>query len=158
MSTTKSYKSIFTDLIKLSAPILGGNLAQILISFTDTIVAGRYSTVALGAISVASAIVMTVLIGAIGLILSISPVISNLRGEKTRSKKYFNLTILFSILVSIPFFLILLIFLQGIDLIKLSPDMVPYVKDYIFVCSFTNFEDDWSFGFFTSFKNRFGPF
>ena len=77
----KEYKEIILNLIKLSLPILGGNVSQILISFADTAVAGRYSTVALGAISVASAIVMTVTIGAIGLILSVSPVIANFRGK-----------------------------------------------------------------------------
>ena len=135
----KSYKNIFIDIIKLTLPILGGNLAQILISFSDTIVAGRYSTCALGAISVASAIVMTTIIGAIGLILSVSPVISNARGQKTPSKKYFKLTVLFSIIVSIPFFLILEIFLKHIDLFNLSPDMLSDVKDYIAICAYSIF-------------------
>ena len=81
MDKIKEFKEIILNLIKLSLPILGGNLSHILVSFADNIVAGRYSTVALGAISVASAIVMTVTIGAIGLILSVSPVISNLRGK-----------------------------------------------------------------------------
>ena len=106
----KEDKEITLNLIKLSLPILGGNVSQILISFADNIIAGRYSTLALGAISVASAIVMTVTIGAIGLILSVSPVIANFRGQKIQTKKYFKLTILFSIIVSIPFFLILELF------------------------------------------------
>ena len=134
-----TYKSIFLDIIKLTLPILGGNIAQILISFTDTIVAGRYSTVALGAVSVASAIVMTIIVGAIGLILSISPVISNLRGEKTPSKKHFKLTILFAIIVSVPFFLFTELFLRYIDLINLSPDMIVDVKNYISICVFSIF-------------------
>lgn len=136
---TKTYKLIFIDLIKLALPILGGNISQILISFADTIVAGRYSTVALGAISVASAIVMTTIIGAIGLILSISPVISNSIGKKKSSKKYFKLTILFSIIVAIPFFLVLKIFLNYIDLINLSTDMLPDVKNYISICAYSIF-------------------
>ena len=139
MSLIKNFKNIFADLIKLALPILGGNLAQVLISFSDTIVAGRYSTVALGAISVASAIVMTVIIGAIGLILSISPVISNFRGEKTPSKRYFKLTLLFSIIISIPFFLILEIFLNYVDLLNLSSDMLPDIKNYIAICSWSIF-------------------
>lgn len=139
MHKIKEYKEIILNLIKLSLPILGGNISQILVSFADNAVAGRYSTVALGAISVASAIVMTVTIGAIGLILSVSPVISNLRGQNQPAKKYFKLTILFSILVSIPFFLILLAILHYIDLIGLSPDMVDYVKEYIFICSWSVF-------------------
>ena len=135
----KEYKEIILNLFKLSLPILGGNISQILVSLIDNIVAGRYSTLALGAISVASAIVMTVTIGAIGLILSVSPVISNLRGKNEPAKKYFKLTILFSLLISIPFFLILLGINKSIDFIGLSPDMVPYVKEYISICSWTIF-------------------
>ena len=135
----KEYKEIILNLIKLSLPILGGNVSQILISFADTAVAGRYSTVALGAISVASAIVMTVTIGAIGLILSVSPVIANFRGKNIPAKKLFKLTLLFSIIVSIPFFLILEFLLTKIDLIGLSPDMVIYVKEYIAICAWSIF-------------------
>ena len=135
----KDYKAICSDIVALSLPILGGNLAQILIGFTDTIAAGRYSTAALGAISVASAIVMTVIIGAIGLILSISPVIANMRGAKKPSKKYFQLSILFSIIISIPFFLILEIFLKYIDFINLSPDILPDIKNYIAICAYSIF-------------------
>lgn len=139
MQKIKEYKEIILNLIKLSLPILGGNLSQILVSFADTAVAGRYSTVALGAISVASAIVMTVTIGAIGLILSVSPVISNLRGKKEPSKKYFKLTLLFSLIVSIPFFLILEFLLTKIHLIGLSPDMFEYVEQYIQICAWSVF-------------------
>lgn len=139
MEKIKEFKEIIWNLIKLSLPILGGNISHILISFADNAVAGRYSTVALGAISVASAILMTVTIGAIGLILSVTPVISNLRGEKIPAKKYFKLTFWFSVLVSIPFFLILQILLLNIEKIGLSIDMVEYVKQYISICSWTIF-------------------
>ena len=120
MNKLQEFKEIIFNLIKLSLPILGGNISQILVSFADTAVAGRYSTVALGAISVASAIVMTVTIGAIGLILSVSPVISNFRGQNMPAKKYFNFTLLFSLVVSIPFFLILLGINKCVDFIGLN--------------------------------------
>lgn len=139
MNKIKEYKEIILNLIKLSLPILGGNISQILVSFADSAVAGRYSTVALGAISVASAIVMTITIGAIGLILSVSPVIANFRGQKIPAKRYFKLTILFSILVSIPFFLILEFILSKIHLIGISKDMFEYVYQYIDICAWTIF-------------------
>lgn len=135
----REYKAIIGNLIKLSFPILAGNLSQILINLTDTAVAGKYSTVALGAISVASAIVMTILIGAIGLILSVSPVIANLRGQKIPSKKYFKLTLLFSLCVSIPFFLAIELFLLFVDKIGLDSSIVPMVKQYIEICAWTIF-------------------
>lgn len=127
----------FKELIKLSLPILGGNISQILVSFCDTIVAGRYSTTALGAISVASAIVMTLTIGAVGLVLSVSPVIANLRGKGTPAKRYFKLTLLFSIIASIPFFLFLELILLNINYIGLASDMVEPVKEYIAICAWS---------------------
>lgn len=139
MNKIREYKEIILNLIKLSLPILGGNISQVLISFADTATAGRYSTVALGAISVASAIIMTVTIGAIGLILSVSPVIANLRGKNIPSKKFFKLTILFSIVISIPFFLILELLLHNINSIGLSPDMLDYVRQYIDICAWSIF-------------------
>ena len=95
MIKIKEYKEIILNLIKLSLPILGGNISHILISLADSAIAGRYSTLALGAISVASAIVMTITIGAVGLMLSVRLVISNLRWENKPAKKYCKLTILF---------------------------------------------------------------
>ncbi len=135
----KEYKKIIIDLITLSLPILAGNLSQILIGFTDTIIAGRYSTLALGAISVASAIVMTTIIGGIGLVLGISPTIANLRGKNVPCKRYFKLTILFSLIVSIPFFIILRIILWKLDYIGLSPDLIEPTKQYIDICSYSIF-------------------
>ncbi len=135
----KHYRQYFIDLFKLSLPILAGNISQILIGFVDTITAGRYSTTALGAISVASAIIMTVTIGAIGLILSVSPVIANLRGKKQPAKKYFKSTIIFAITISIPFYIITKILLYNIDFIGLDPSLIEGVKTYISVCAVTIF-------------------
>lgn len=139
MTTFKKYKEIILNLIKLTLPILTGNLSQILIFFADTIVAGRYSTLALGAISVASAISMTATIGAIGIIIAISPVISNYRGSKIPAKKYFNFSVLFSFLISIPFFIILELLILKINSIGLNEELLPYVKQYLEVCAWTIF-------------------
>ncbi len=133
------YKEIVLNLLKLSYPILAGNISQILVSFSDNIVAGRYSTIALGAISVASAIVMTVTIGAIGFALSVSPVIANFRGQNIKSKKFFKSTVLFSFVISIPFFLILEFLLTKIDFVGLAPDILEPVKQYIAICAWSIF-------------------
>ena len=135
----KEYKNIILSLIKLSLPILGGNVSHILIGFADNIVAGQYSTVALGAISVASAIVMTVTIAAIGLILGISPVIANFRGENICCKKFFKLSLLFALVVSVPFFLILEILLAKIGFLGLSAELVEPTRQYIEICAWSIF-------------------
>ncbi len=135
----EKYKQIFADLVKLTLPILAGNLSQILIFLADTIVAGRYSTVALGAISVASAITMTATIAAIGIVVAISPVVSNYRGAKIPAKKYFGFSVLFAFLVSIPFFLLLEFAIIKLHTFNLDQELFPYVKQYLEVCAWTVF-------------------
>lgn len=139
MTRFNDYKEIILNLIKLSLPILGGNISQILVNLADTIVAGRYSTLALGAVSVASAIIMTAIIGAMGLIMSISPVISNFRGANIRSKRYFKLTLLFSILVSVPFFVLIEFLIAKLNFIRLSHELYEPVKIYLEICAWTIF-------------------
>ena len=86
------YKDYAKQLIKLSIPIILGNVGNMLIGVGDVIVAGRHSTVTLAAISIASAIFMTFLIAGIGFMASISPVVSNLRGQRIPSKNLFRVT------------------------------------------------------------------
>jgi len=126
----KGFKNTLINLIKLSIPILGGNLSHILMNIADSIIAGRYSTVALGAVSIATAIIMTATIGAIGLILSVTPVIANNRGEHIPSKKFFKLTLLFAILISIPFFILTKLLMVNINLFHLNPDLIQPITEY----------------------------
>lgn len=135
----QAFRNTTINLVKLSLPILGGNISHILINLADSIIAGRYSTVALGAISIATAIIMTATIGAIGLILSVTPVIANNRGENIPSKKYFKLTILFAILISIPFFLITKLLIYKINLFNLSPELLPPILEYSKIAIWTIF-------------------
>ena len=97
------YKNYAKELIKLSAPIMAGNIANMLINVGDVIVAGRHSTLTLGAISVASAIFMTFMIAAVGLMSSISPVVSNLRGERKTTKTLFRTTVKYSLTIGLIF-------------------------------------------------------
>ena len=139
MNKLKEYKNIIMDLIKLSLPIFGGNISQVIIGITDTAVAGRYSTLALGTISVASAVIMTATIGAIGLVLSVSPIIANLRGQKIPAKKYFKSTLFFSVLVSIPFFIITEIIIFNLNSFGFNEELIFPMKQYMKVCVWTIF-------------------
>ena len=105
MATIKllSYKKYINDLLKLCYPIMAGNLAAMLIGVGDVIVAGRHSTLTLGAISVATAIFMTLLVAAMGLMDSISPVVSNLRGARVPTKILFKTTVKYSMVIALIF-------------------------------------------------------
>ena len=70
------------ELSKIAAPIIMGNLGFILIGIGDVFVAGRHSTDTFAEISIANAILNCILTFGIGLVASISPLLSNYRGEK----------------------------------------------------------------------------
>lgn len=127
----KIYKDYSKELIKLGIPIFIGNISQMLIGVGDVYVAGKHSTLTLGAISVSTAIFMTILISAIGFLVSISPVISNMRGQRKTTKTLLKTTISYSFIISFICFLIFRIILKYLSLIGLSPDIYQLVYDYI---------------------------
>ena len=135
----KIYKDYSIDLIKLSAPILAGNMANMLINVGDVIVAGRHSTVTLGAISVASAIFMTFMIAAVGLMASISPVVSNLRGERKTTKTLFRATVKYSLIIGLIFCFLIRYIIKHVDVIGLTPDLYPLVVEYLDISSWGMF-------------------
>lgn len=130
------YKNYAKELLKLTAPIFAGNVSTALIGICDAYVAGKYSTVALGAISTATAIFMTIMIAAIGLMASISPVVSNLRGKKQPAKNLFKTTIIYSLSVSLVFFLITLVAIHLVKYIGLTPELYSPTVEYLKICSY----------------------
>lgn len=135
----KTYCNYAKDLIKLSAPIMAGNLANMLINVGDIVVAGRHSTVTLGAISVATAIFMTFMIAAIGLMASISPVVSNLRGERKTTKTLFRATVKYSLITGLLFCILIRLLIGQVDKIGLAPDLYPLVVEYLDISSWGMF-------------------
>lgn len=131
----KKYFSYAADLTKLTVPIVMGNLANMLIGVGDVIVAGRHSTLTLAAISVATAIFVTFLISGIGFIASISPIVSNLRGKRVPSKNLLRVTVVYSFLVSLVFFILLWLFIPLVPYLHLSDNLTPYVVEYLKISS-----------------------
>ena len=87
--------------MNIAAPIIIGNLGFILIGVGDVVIAGRHSTDTFAAISIATAIVNCIFTFGIGLISSISPLLSNYRGQGKSIKKYFYPSIRFSMLLAL---------------------------------------------------------
>ncbi len=133
------YKIKITDLWGLSFPIIIGNLGNMLIGVEDVFVAARHSTQTLAAISVATAIFMSIFICGIGFLTSISPVIANRRGSKQRSKQLFVMSIVYSLIMSMVFFLITRFSLLFIGKIGFAEGLTPLVEEYIDICSFSIF-------------------
>lgn len=116
-----------------------GNLGFILIGAGDVLIAGHHSTDTLAAISIATAITNCIQTFGIGLIASVSPLLSNFRGERKSAKKYFFPTIRFSMFLSVLVMLAVLASIPLIDYLHFEAKLVPMIKQYMFVTAFATF-------------------
>ena len=135
----KSFISYLKELINIAFPIIIGNLGFMLIGIGDVLIAGRHSTDTLAAISIATAITNCIQIFGIGLIVSVSPLLSNYRGEKKNAKRYFYPTLRFSFVMAVIIMLAVLASIPLIDYLHFEQHLVPMIKEYIFVTAFATF-------------------
>lgn len=133
------YQSYAKELWLLALPIIMGNLGNMLIGVGDVFVAAKHSTLTLAAISIATAIFMTLMIGGLGLLYSISPVVSHLRGQKLRTKNLFAVTVVYAMFLAMIFFVIIRIGALLVGYIGFDPVLVPMIKEYMMICSYSIF-------------------
>ncbi|MBR6098159.1 MATE family efflux transporter [bacterium] len=136
---TQPVKYYIKELLNIALPIIIGNLGFILIGAGDVLIAGRHSTDTLAAISIATAITNCIMTFGIGLIVSVSPILSNYRGEKKQAKKYFFPTLRFAMFVAFIVMLIILGCIPLIDCFRFEPHLVPMVKQYMLITAFATF-------------------
>lgn len=136
---SNQFKHYVKELLNIALPIIMGNLGFILIGAGDVLIAGRHSTDTLAAISIATAITNCIQTFGIGLIVSVSPLLSNYRGENKSAKKYFYPTLRFSMFLAFLVMLAVLAFIPLIDLMHFEAHLVPMIKQYMFITAFATF-------------------
>ena len=127
------------DLLRIAGPIIMGNLGFVMIGVGDVIVAGRHSTNTLAAISIATAVTNTLMMIGIGILVSISAILSNYRGEGRDIQKYFYSSLRFGMSLALIVCLIILACIPAIDKIGFNPELIPLIKDYFFITAFATF-------------------
>lgn len=135
----QNFKYYIKELLTIAVPIIMGNLGFILIGVGDVVIAGRHSTDTFAAISIATAIVNCILTFGFGLISSISPLLSNYRGEKKSIKKYFYPSIRFAMLLALITSLAIVAFIPVIPKMGFEKKLVPDIQDYMFVTALSTF-------------------
>lgn len=135
----KIYKAYVKNLLQIALPIILGNLGFILIGVGDVIVAGRHSTDTLAAVSLATAIINCVTIMGIGILGSISPILSNYRGAGKEPEKYFFPSLKFTFLLSLIIGAIVLAIMPFVDKLGFESQLILLIKDYFFVTAFSVF-------------------
>jgi MATE family multidrug resistance protein len=136
---SNQFKHYAKELLNIALPIIMGNLGFILIGAGDVLIAGRHSTDTLAAISIATAITNCIQTFGIGLLASVSPLLSNYRGENKSAKKYFYPTLRFAMVLAFIVMLAVLAVIPLIDKMHFEPHLVPMIKQYMFVTAFATF-------------------
>lgn len=116
-----------------------GNLGFILIGVGDVIVAGRHSTETLASVSIANAIINCIVMIGIGIISSLSAILSNYRGAGKDAERYFYPALKFTTIASIIISFVVMAFIPIIDKLGFEPHLAQLVKDYFWIISFSIF-------------------
>lgn len=134
-----TYFQYLKNLLVLAAPMIIGNLGQMLIGAVDVFVASKHSIDTLSAISIANAIAFCIYIVGIGVMSAISIVLSNYRGNRKPTKKYLFSVVNFSLLLSLIFFIITLLLIPLIPKMGFEEHLIKNITDYIFISAFSIF-------------------
>ena len=135
MYQTTTIKDKYKLMLKMIVPILVTQVAIYLISFFDILMSSRYGTADLAGVSIGSSIWMPIYIGLSGILLAITPIVSQLVGAKKEldAKKAVQQGIYVAILLAVLIFSVLLV---GIDWIlgnmNLETSVHNIAKSYIY--------------------------
>ncbi|MFM5782190.1 MATE family efflux transporter [Aeromonas caviae] len=80
------YWSEAKQLVRLASPILVAQVAQIAMNFVDTVMAGQVSAVDLAAVSVASSFWLPIILLVQGIIMALTPIVSQLNGARKQDE------------------------------------------------------------------------
>ncbi|BCR29226.1 MATE family efflux transporter [Aeromonas caviae] len=84
--SVQRYWSEAKQLVRLASPILVAQVAQIAMNFVDTVMAGQVSAVDLAAVSVASSFWLPIILLVQGIIMALTPIVSQLNGARKQDE------------------------------------------------------------------------
>lgn len=135
----KKYKKHLKEIITIAAPMVIGNLGHVLTGATDVLVAAKHSVNTLAAIAIANSILFTIFILGLGFLTGISIMLSNYRGEKKATKKFFISGIILSQILAFFTWIAILIMIYFIPKFGFETNLVYPIQEYMFVTSFSMF-------------------
>jgi len=138
-AVASKYKNHMKELLTLAWPMIMGNLGIVLIGAGSVFVAAKHSTDTLAAISIANSIIACIFMFGIGLLASVSPLLSNYRGRKESAKKYFLPTIAFSLILAFFSTIIILLSVPLVEKIGFEPRLMPAIKQFMIISAFSTF-------------------
>ena len=128
------------QIIKLSFPIILGQLGQMLIVAGDVFVATKHSTHAVAAIGVAGGLINPIFLFGIGMTMGISSSFAFLRGKGKKTNDLLSCVLLYSLVTGFCMTFLMLLANRFVGHFGIEPGLVSDIQAYISVVS-------WSFPF-----------
>ncbi len=126
------------ELFFFSIPVVAGKISEILFGIGDVLVAGRYSTIVLGALGVANAFAMPFLVFGIGIISAISPMKARRIGAGESTKLVPATSMILATLVGIVLTILSLLSCYYIvPLFGYKPEFEKLIQQYLSIVSFS---------------------
>lgn len=116
-----------------------GNVGHTLIGAVDVWVASKYDISTLSAIAIANAILFSIFFVAIGLLSGISIILSNRRGERKPTKKFFLSGIVLSQILALIIWGIIIFSIKFVPYFGFEDFLVPNIQKYMYITSFSLF-------------------
>lgn len=136
---TPTNKVALKQILIFSLPIIFGQIGLMLIGTGDMIIAGRYSIECLAAIGLAVAVANPIMISALGLQFSISPILAQMRGKGENIVDTFWTIIVYSLIVSSISFALTLLATLIVPYFNYDENLNRIIISYLHVTSFSAF-------------------
>jgi multidrug resistance protein, MATE family len=124
-------------ILGLGLPLVGAQLAQISMSFVDTVMAGNYHPDDLAAVAIGSSFFMPFFTIAIGILMALSPIIAQLFGARQLHLigKKVRQGLWLALLISVPVVILLNNLGPVMDLLGFTDEVIRITSGYLFAVS-----------------------
>jgi len=119
------------ELLRFAGPVMAGQLGLMLIGAGDVLVATQHSTTALAAIGLAVAFANPVFVVGLAFHFALSPLIAKRRGEGQNTEELVRTSLVYSLLLSIPFIILTWLASLLVPLLDYTPEMTEMVASYV---------------------------
>jgi len=133
------------SLIKLTIPIMMGQIGQMLIGAGDVYVASKYSTNSVAAIGIANGVINPVFLFGVGLMMGISPSLAIFRGENKSSNHSLFTVSIYGLICGLCMTMICIGVNQFVPYMGFDHHIVASIQKYTYIVS-------WSFPFALAFQ------
>lgn len=125
------------DLLIFSLPIIFGHVGIMLIGTGDMLIAGHFSREALAAVGLAISISNPIMMLALGLLFSVSPILAQKRGRGEDISPYFFSVLLYGGAVGLLGSILTLLSIYLLPLFNYSANLTALIREYLIITSFS---------------------